>query len=291
MNDFRDALLVPVAPEAFVVNDNVKKQGTFRRWQMEFNWLLNEYRNPEAAPFDSGESDVKRGVYLRWNLPDALKQGREGADSQIGFPLLPNRWLITRFSGPSTALRVNSWLIKSDALGETDGSRYLKQHGTGLAISRLGHCIPVTDWSAVDEENSPELFLTAVGYGHTAFMAYQPFVRNVFSFFDPLDGVDTGKPLAYLIIGWYSRPESDILLHNRLSDLRWVIKEKGQMDGVAPKTGIYHGLVYDINYGAASHINNNRKNIQVAVGNTSVEAFVALMKQWAGYRGLNTAHS
>ena len=109
MADGDDTLIVPVNVDALVVNQSVRQrdgQG-FRRWRPNYN-LLRHNKTPEPSPFtneqqwhSTGTDDTPYkkydGVYVRWELPEALRHGESRNDGgPTEFPLVPNRWLVVR---------------------------------------------------------------------------------------------------------------------------------------------------------------------------------------------------
>ena len=82
----------------------------------------------EPAPFTevSKDTHLQVGAHLMWTLPHTLRLGKQvkNADgtAETSFPLVPNRWLITRLeykdiaSGAPPAAK--SFIIASDSLGK-----------------------------------------------------------------------------------------------------------------------------------------------------------------------------
>lgn len=86
----------------------------------------NEDINPRTAnisedivsqPFADKNLVLKAGVHLHWALPDALNRGsRPDKNPRIQFPVVPNRWLITRVSTNPTTIGNKKWIVESDYL-------------------------------------------------------------------------------------------------------------------------------------------------------------------------------
>ncbi|MEV4442349.1 hypothetical protein AB0K09_25735 [Streptomyces sp. NPDC049577] len=244
-------LIVPVQLHALVVNEQVRGPGSFQRFQPDFRRMLRDKEAAEPAPGQS-TSLPDTGVYLQWQLPEALATAHYDPETgDTTFPLVPNRWLVVRHhtvpSGRPGAgtVRAAAWLVHSDYL---EIAHYNGAHGKGHAPFLSAD--PETgkaqrDWlgRAVDlrqqewEEPEPvELFLTAAGPGLAAFAGFQPYHPNVFSFHDTLQdlaGSGHNKPadttLGYCVIGWYSDDDADIL--RRAADIPGLLPPDA--DGVA----------------------------------------------------------
>jgi hypothetical protein len=77
-----------------------------------------------SEPMTSGERPIDAGVHLHWAMPDALTKathplGTDGKpdQSQVKFPTLPNRWLVTR---KALGVIQKRWIIESDYLWPVD---------------------------------------------------------------------------------------------------------------------------------------------------------------------------
>lgn len=191
-------------------------------------------------PFDNREEARPRGAYLHWALPDALTRGKLAPESyEASFPAIPNRWLVLRlapskFRGKRT---VRGWVLRA---GDRNPSP-----------------IELDDWRETGDEPRPSVeALNALGYGHAGWSAYFDNVENRLAFYDDLSGVREG-PLAYLVCGWYSKPELDPLssahvrsltdFGTRMAELRWEVPddqlsqaaERVRRDSaIASKTGL-----------------------------------------------------
>ncbi|MGW1738443.1 discoidin domain-containing protein [Nocardia sp. NPDC001965] len=234
-----DDLIVPIRLHTLVVNRLVRLSEPFQLWQLDFKKMIDR-TGPVENP--TGHQ-VTPGVQVQWELPEALAAGHY--DPQTGettFPLVPNRWLVVRYSGNSGTPSVAGWVVHSDYLERADAgygrgtSRYLTTRRADGEIGAperdsIGRRYDLRDgpWA---EPPARDLFLTAVGPGLPAFAAYANYHKNVFCFHDLLEdlpqGPDTSDPeypddpptwaadtvLSYQVIGWYSdrgTGESDIL--------------------------------------------------------------------------------
>lgn len=153
------------------------------------------------------------------------------------FPLVPNRWLVVRYSPATTqggARQTLAWVLQSDALD--DNADVLQSNSFvnpfpsvpgAIEPTRIGTQATVLSAWAGEAGNTQKLFLRAVGPGEATFAAYQPGIVNVFSFYDPIydpnatsddpnyktdtSPLPEGTYLSYLVVGWYSDPQHDPL--------------------------------------------------------------------------------
>ncbi|MEV3961834.1 hypothetical protein AB0M34_13185 [Nocardia sp. NPDC050193] len=237
------ALVVPITLDALVVTKNVLAKDTFRIRKRSYTALKN-YSSPDPDEGDRQIDEVPKGIHLHWTLPRSLRHGvQDQSTGQLALPLVPNRWLLTRFSG--TAQRdARSWLIESDC----PYSEYAKNNGHELGSCSdhlvgqdiadawqasadpyrnhaglhdatpgsyrvsIGLAFDASDAGAWSERAAGDpLFLTAVGAGDPYFTSYTPNNNNVFSFIDDLHDLTSATTLGYHLAGWYSDPDSDIL--------------------------------------------------------------------------------
>ncbi len=276
-----------------VVNDNVRKAKNFQRWQMNYR-NLSSYASPMPDAF-SGNTAVNwnndpsaNGVYLHWTLPHALRTGVQSNETGITeYPLVPNRWLIVRYSGAHAARTATAWVVESDYLDADNGtSSYIDPTSKDkLSVTLIGRKVDLSNWS---EEKSDDLFLTAIGAGSVTFSAYQPYNENVFSIHDPLTGVGDST-VSYMVAGWYSDASEDILAAVKdqkgftelLEKLNW--KVDPQIEQLC-SVSVYHGMCYGINWNQAGPLpsSNQPETATIAVGNTSIDALTALISKQAG---------
>ena len=294
MNEVNN-LLVPVQLSALVVNEQVRKFENFRRFGYNFQNLAT-FTSPEPQPFGGGVTDFSKhdyyqGIYLHWKLPAALRHGTQQPDGNIEFPLVPNRWLVIRYSGPLQQRVATAWVVESDFLGNDGGTNSFLDYripynpDTPVAAQTLiGRKQSLSSPNQWKETNDKALFLTATGPGDATFSGYQPLAENVFSFHDTLDNIVTDS-LSYLVCGWYSDSSKDILqdwqtpddFTKLLSSLNWQVA-----DGVAAssKQSLYHGMVFGIPWnlnGPSPTPAHAASGIFVAIGNTAADALTALI--------------
>ncbi|MFT7148737.1 MAG: hypothetical protein ACI82Q_000591 [Nonlabens sp.] len=306
------SLYVPVALEGLLVNDFVKSSTTFNRSSINYQDVI-DFKNKNRAFDTSNNVAPENGVYLHWALPDALTHGMQKENGSIEFPLVPNRWLVVRYSpsiGKNTQGRAmfdsSTWVIESDYLNPTDGSNsYLDPVSTTPTETKIGKSSPLTGWS---ETGTQELFLKATGPDGITFATWQPGVNNVFSFFD--DTVTSltnpaGKdyvPVSYMVAGWYSDDSVDPLKSNKwdtrnewhqlIEKLKWGVEFPDSILSL-PRDCVFHGMINDVQWQNtkvptstfAPEASKNSADGQliegfnVAIGNTSAEALAALLKK------------
>jgi hypothetical protein len=282
-------LLVPVQLQALQVNPNVRAQG-FQRWTMDYS-ALAAFRSPEPAPFaglDQGwaSNPANDGIHLQWTLPAALRRGaHDAATGATTYPLVPNRWLVVRLSGPAAsilALRqaAEAWIVESDYLGPDGLSAYLDPAAPEPVPLRLGRVRPLAGWR---ETAARPPFLTALGPGNVAFASYQPYGAGVFSFHDRAADLGEGQAISYLVAGWYSDPAADVLapqrqragLAARLAELGWTAH--GPQSAT---TTLFHGAIRNLIYSRTA-VGARPAATTLAVGNSSIDAMTALIRRQA----------
>jgi len=294
MNEVNN-LLVPVELSAMVVNEQVRKFENFRRFGYNFQNLAT-FTSPEPQPFGGGVTDFSKhdyyqGIYLHWKLPAALRHGTQQPDGDIKFPLVPNRWLVIRYSGALEKRVATAWVVESDFLGNAGGTspfldyRIPYNPDTPVAGQTLiGRSVALSTPNQWKETNDKALFLTAIGPGDATFSGYEPIAENVFSFHDTLDNIITDN-ISYLVCGWYSDSSQDILqdwktpddFTKLLASLNWQVANKVE---ASSKQSLYHGMVFGIPWnlsGPSPTPAHNASGIFVTIGNTAADALTALI--------------
>jgi hypothetical protein len=231
-------LLVPMTVEALVVNDSVRAPKnqieTFMRTQMSYNNIQN---GGNGQPFTNGNdanftktinvppnnipsSQYYNGVYLKWRLPKAFTSGtQDNVTGLTSYPLVPNRWLVIRYSGTAlTSRTATAWIVESDyaypsntppsPMNASQGASLFAQpssttNNTPVGVY-IGRNVQLGSWT----ESGHAIGLTAMGPGNPSFAVYQPQCNNVFSFIDPLYG-QPDQTLSYLVLGWFSAAAND----------------------------------------------------------------------------------
>jgi hypothetical protein len=286
------SLLVPIHVDALLVNALVASNVPFERWANA--WAnLNSFNNPIPAPW-GGTSPAALGVHLHWQLPSALTHGVAPAGStDVVFPHTPNRWIVVRLAAAalgSAPQNMTAWIIESDFTNpETGTTPYIdpKSSPTDLQTTLLGRNVSVAQWEG---ESSPSgtLFLKATGIAQTSFLAYQPGLVDVYSFFDDTTALPDGTVITYLVAGWYSNAAFDPLVLQPafdpqtgiFTDLNWTAL--GLAGQNLPTRSVFHGLVNDLLWQTQSipqRVDSNTQSMQVAVGYTAIDALSSVLAQ------------
>lgn len=299
-------LFVPIEIEALAVNKNVEGNVgvNIQRWVYNY-FNLNNYVSPQPQPFTlNNVAYPGTGIMLHWALPDVLRNGQQPDDSPaVQFPLVPNRWLVVRYSGPASARTATAWVVQSDAINNSNaqgGAAFLNPDSPSVQPVWLGQQVALPGWTEqYPVTGGAPLFLTAVAPGNPMFSNYQPYCPNVFSMFDPLTDVSAQDTVSYMLAGWYSDPDKDILeswvagagndvqaaFNAFMQNARWMVAQ--EMQGTA-SCGMYHGMVLGINWdinGAAPNNIPAAACSQVAIGNTTTDALTALLQSQINAQG------
>ncbi|MGK8507564.1 hypothetical protein ACRS5S_05735 [Nocardia asiatica] len=258
-------LVVPVALDALVITSAVMGENTFRIWSQTYR-ALEDYASPQADEGDRQIEDSRfaaPGVHLHWTLPRGLRHGtQDPRTGRLRYPLVPNRWLLTRFSG-TTDRRVKAWVIESDcphsAYARRQGhdavhsSDFLVDQNTvdawkasadlyrnqvkprkpepGFYQLPIGLAFPADSPGAWSERAGDDpLFLTAMGPGDPYFPTYVPHNNNVFSFIDDLTDLAGATTLGYHLLGWYSHPDANVLAPPASTSYAEVLAHLGWQD-------------------------------------------------------------
>lgn len=240
--DFSRTLVVPVDIRAFCVGaGDTSAVNSFSGITLDFSRMApasdqqgaaiiardnQVYRDNSFQP----RSPLSQGVHLHWNLPRALTHGQTNeATGDINFPVVPNRWLVTRIPDTDDPFQyARSWVVESDHVSETptDGlsaSTASVTIFTGYDNQQpyryLGRAVKAEGW--VEPEPGGSLLkqmtlsdLTVMQTGDPLFASFYPDCRNVFGLHDDLSDVGDaleGKQILYVVAGWYSLPANDPL--------------------------------------------------------------------------------
>jgi hypothetical protein len=284
-------LLVPIQLDAFAL---VSRSGHVIRWpQMNYD-AAKFFVTPEAAPFDGDidQSEHELGLYLMWTLPAALRRAeqKDPGSGAVTFPLVPNRWLVVRMlTPPSGQSAKTAWIVESDYTAADGTSPYADPDPDAAAPTptRLGKSFPLTTWA---EPAPRKPFLRAVSPGNPAFAAFQPANTNVFSIHDPLEDADSGT-LDYFVAGWYAGDGDPLSEWTAATDgdfadvlerLQWVAPDPKMRTATR---SMYHGLLLDLKWdkdGGPPKSARDEVKPRLALGNTSTDALVALLKAGKG---------
>ncbi|WP_149183102.1 discoidin domain-containing protein [Streptomyces sp. TRM49041] len=309
-------LIVPIRLHTLVVNATVTADHT---WTPAFRFMLE--RAADAEPPNPTYGSLGTGVHIQWELPEALSRGHFHSDTgETTFPLVPNRWLVVRYATKAGRRQAVGWVVHSDYLQNSDYEGTLG-NGTSAYITdrspsgetvathtdMIGRSHPLQDtdgqdrpWTDPDPEGRHPLFLTAVGPGLPAFAAFASYHKNVFCLHDTLldlklpgDSHVADNELSYLVVGWYSDPDADILTKAR--EIPGLLPEGATMqellaalEWTAPSTtpalkhtrycGSSLGIKWSYNRPMHSTQPTSPAALKVAVGHSTAEAFAELVR-------------
>lgn len=304
-------LIVPVDVRAFCVGDGDRiTANRLVGVSLDFSALGNA-DDPLGAAIISRDNGVVRdmndgalhplekGVHLHWNLPRALTHGRVSASGDdagdIVFPVVPNRWLVTRITASDNPFRNSrSWVVESDHLAADTPSdpriTIFTGYGDGAPFRYLGRTMPAAGWQEPEPGGSALKALTgrdltAMQTGDPLFASFYPNCRNIFGMHDDLSDVGgglDGQALCYLVTGWFSDPANDPLAGGLDADamaerLCWSLPSgaSGSFD-----RSLYVGSVQGIAWnGTGSYLPADPPDVAIdlAMGGNGAEAMAAMI--------------
>ncbi|MDF2627836.1 MAG: hypothetical protein K0R39_1667 [Symbiobacteriaceae bacterium] len=242
---------------------------------------------------------LEQGVHLHWALPDALTTATS-TDAGLDFPVVPNRWLVTRFALQGTTTATRSWIVESDALSTAQPAGQKPVTLPVKTVSPLDQNYRyVGQWVDFDQswtepggtqfQDLTGAELTAVASGVVTFAAYYPNCRSVFGFTDSLSDLTvTGTApveLMYTVTGWHSSPANDPLstgpaLEAVQSQLQWTYTDDS---GATPTYTLYNGMVQQVMWNPQTTYLYHQPvqkpiTADVAIGNSPAEALAAYFR-------------
>lgn len=299
MEPHEQMLLIPIKVKALIAGNEKYSQTEFAGPTVNFSAVRQEENiTIQMEPFTK-HSQLEKGVHLHWFLPEYLVHGvKEAEEEDVKYPYLPDRWIVTRVEirqGFFNQRKIccKSFQIESNAVSNensvyNDGSIRVPVESGNWFLGRSGEYGRLPAGGIYAEE------LTADSYGEPGFYAYYPNCRNVFGFYDAMEDVQEHSQLFYQVCGWFSKREHDPVgglsgeaLAERIKEMEFEfsrqVPRKGSLfwnpsgEGNALLLhGACYGLVwegdkteYDTGVPAATP--------DISVGNTSVEAFAALL--------------
>lgn len=299
-------LLVPMKVEGLIVGkegEEIPYADTLVNFSLLKHTVLGEQM--QSVPLSQGKP-LEEGIHLHWILPDSFTHGVRNAETnEAAYPCVPDRWIVTRMvtreeNEMETFVSTKSFLVESNALLKNIRSE--NKHSSTFPIwqqddldyAYLGRSGELGEMPEVQEYLQE---LTAIGYGEPTFCAYYPGCRNVFGFYDALEGVEKGQ-ITYQISGWYSNPSKDPLygiqseeeFQKKLKELYWKVAKNTKESGILKEENadntefsmktLCHGTICGMNWEgkkAAYDTGIPKENPKVAIGNSSGEAFAALL--------------
>ncbi|MGP2657274.1 hypothetical protein ACOJTA_09550 [Malaciobacter sp. WC5094] len=283
-------LFIPIEVEAMVINSKAKALESYYRPKLDYKDLKDK-----DTLYSSSNSSIEEGVYIKWNLIEALKTGKENsATNNLEFPLVPNRWLVTRYCNISKSIS-KSWIVQSDYIGTEGTNSFIELTQENKYLQkRIGVKYDLKDWK---EKNTHESFLTAMGGGgDIMFSVFQPFNENIFSIKDEWSELEEYKSISYFVAGWHNDKNDDFTLNEILKALKDnKIGEDGLKEFIQGELGldfdtndikniensIYFGGIYNIEIKDSQNYKSNRPNkdkVSIALGNTDTDAISAAIK-------------
>lgn len=315
------ALLVPLAAEALIMNNYVRKQWTQILWRrFTPNW--QGFASSMAPPYGSNINFTELtaaddGVYLHWALPAALTRATvpktsTASASSVSFPCAPNRWMVVRLGPIANGTRaLRAWIIQSDYLTSSSSAGakgtsafvhpFLSQAGA-LKAAQLGTHIDITSYTGdlrSDSDGKPA-FLVASGPGDVSFAAYQPGANDVFAFFDQEITTEPIGSYDYLVAGWHAGASTDPLSAGGdwttlLQSLNWMVmpgpNAPGQSTPASASYTVYHSAISGVAWQGISTPSGPQagvpspKTLSVYVGSTTLDALCTAIQQKAGTSG------
>lgn len=312
-------LVVPVNIEAMCLGKESNSDNSFTTDPYQFNLLSHSDIIPLSKQIKSIiTTSMEKGIYLHWALPDGLthavenRSDKEGGNDRMVFPVVPNRWLVTRLTNGKD---LKHWVVESDYLSETNDERagqpipkMPKQTDTDVIENRneafgyLGRVLSLEEWQKKKNTDPGKAYknLTAVGYGIPEFAASYQHSKGIFSFYDDdLEDFAGDVSISYFVTGWYETYHSShpILkgspeIEKLLETYRWCLpegtktkEEDGKKIAGVEETdkkldqtyfsGSISGIVWNRD---KQYLNDlNYPEINIAIGHNENEALSALM--------------
>ena len=121
---------VPIAPEALMIgkpNRYKDDNGNVIWADLAVNYqAVRQGGNGQPTPFARQTEAPGLGVHLHWTLPKSLRHGHQQANSDVDFPLVPDRWVILRaFTDENNqTVQHTAWILESSFIGsQSNGDR------------------------------------------------------------------------------------------------------------------------------------------------------------------------
>ncbi|MET8262413.1 hypothetical protein ABZU92_00335 [Micromonospora arida] len=271
-------LLVPVQLDVLVVRDEHERWATTAMTQPVAGAGGPRRQRLAPEPFTELADGRPPGAHLHWAVPDALTRAGRDAVEPV-FPVLPDRWLVVRLSGPATAptRTVRTWLLPP---------------GSGSGLPGPGPGLPDLPDIELPDLTPP---ITALGPGDPAWTAAYDNVLGRFALYDDL--LDVGRAaqsIAYLVCGWYGRAGADPLtgadearFWTLLEEFGWSLDPRSSGADPVPTSCLFHGSGVAIGWpqprwpgggdlGAEAEARPVPAEVVVAVGDTTAAAVATL---------------
>ncbi len=225
---------VPIAPEALMIgkpNRYKDDNGNVIWADLAVNYqAVRQGGNGQPTPFARQTEAPGLGVHLHWTLPKSLRHGHQQANSDVDFPLVPDRWVILRaFTDENNqTVQHTAWILESSFIGSQSngGTNAYPSDASDSALTYLGKRFDFSDWAEGSSSSTP---LRAIAPGDMGYAAVYDNVVNVFAFYDDMKGMANGS-YSYSIIGWYADGQNDVLYNMGVGNERkpWTTQEEWQ---------------------------------------------------------------
>lgn len=201
-------LLTPLYLEALMTGKK-NQTGDWAATGVRYDQLSLRGGQPQPSAFEVGQPPPV-GVELIWTLPSALRHGKVDDAGTVRYPLLPNRWIVTRsfVAQPGVLPQLTAWVLESDYLGP-DGTHAYPDPAGGTAQYLIGRRFELGAWNGTTSTYGPA-FLQAMGPGDPSYIAIFNNMNNVLAFHDDMQGAAPGL-YAYSVCGWSAVPGDDVL--------------------------------------------------------------------------------
>ncbi len=235
-------VMVPLATDVLLVGKNDLPQeghedstGTalvsnkIKYWDLFLRNTLGTIE-PELFSVVSRSDHLQPGAHIMWTLPYALRKGKQvdgvDNDGDVAFPLVPNRWLVTRLEYKSitdgSIPTIISHVVKSDVIsdgGPPPAPQSKSQYpfnANNFPVNTIGESVPLDQWDGDLPPENTSVELKAAGPAALSWSVTYDNVREVFGFYDDSlsENASSNTPYyyTYSIIGWYIDPDNDVLI-------------------------------------------------------------------------------
>jgi hypothetical protein len=291
------ALLVPIHLDGFVAAGN---KGLFKDVSPDLDNLKNYKSYGGLGIYIEKDVDPNNntafynnnpGVHLHWTLPAGFRHGvYKPNDDALHFPLAPNRWLVMR---SDAGLQLKAWMVESDYLDDTATQNFNWLMVNEVALTnnatvkqytpvKAGRAVPLVGWQ---ETNPSSLFLQIIAPGDPGFAAAYLHSKNMFGFYDNMQGVTEGGAYTYRVYGWFSDSSKDPLnglagidaFQKQLGVLGWSLPGAGKMTPL-PAAIICHATLHSLVYTKDTPGKQpSLSDISLGIGNSPSEALGAML--------------
>ncbi len=236
----------------------------------------------------NNKATLAKGIHLHWTLPKALRHSFMDENDMVQFPLVPNRWAVTRIitNKGIEQMPARIWMVESDAQSNEKIPNWTLFEKNKLSLKSVGK---TTEWSASYTEAPSEVDLTAVAAANPLFASFYPECKNVFGFHDDLkDITDDDVTFTYIVTGWYSDASKDPIApldftgqgatkeqQARKKEFE-EFKEQWPCDSETyPTSSMLHATVHSVSWKSGIQDGVPSGEIQIFAGNTPAESLSA----------------